>query len=85
MHGSQAPQCVCERDFPSVPMGTYVTSVSDQVEDVITPRHLVSLVLLILCDLMPPTAGNSAFKERSGVNTSVLQFNLSTLFDDFGK
>lgn len=51
----------------------------------LAPRHLVSLVLLVLCDLTPPTAGISAFKECSGVSSVVLQTNASRLFDDFGK
>lgn len=39
------------------------------------PRHVISLVLPVLCDLVPPIVGNSAFKECSDVTTIVLQIN----------
>lgn len=42
-------------------------------------------MVLETCDLMPPTAGNGAFRECSGVTNVVLQINVSRLFDDFGK
>lgn len=54
-----------------------VTSVSGQVKDVLVPRLLISLVLPVLCNLVPPTAGTNAFKESSDVTTTVLQINAS--------
>lgn len=68
-----------------MPMGTfYITSVS-RLKMRLAPEYLVSPLLVVLCDLTPPTSGNSTFKECSGVTPVMLQINGRRLFDYFGK
>lgn len=38
-------------------------------------------MLPVLCELVPPTAGNTAFKECSDVTTVVLQINAGRLLE----
>lgn len=82
---AQSPHWAYERGFSSVPKGTcYVTSVSDQDDDMISPQTS-SLVLLVFCDLTEPAVGYTASQECTGVITIMCQINLSRLFYDFGK